>query len=135
MNILLSVSFNMCFGAQKNSLIETVLLSTHNIRFGREKRKLVFLIIHSYLEACYCYLFIMLLKNIFMLISLQHDICNLLKCKKKSTIKQVVFFCSLEIFCMKKIQVFALVKIVKGNRVNLKAVICHVKVTVCYYHY
>ena len=39
-------------GAQKNRLIETVLLSTHNIRFGLEKRKSFFLITHSYLEAC-----------------------------------------------------------------------------------
>ena len=30
------------FGAQKNRLIETVLLSTHNICFGREIRKLNF---------------------------------------------------------------------------------------------
>ena len=30
----------MCFGAQKNNLIETVLLSTHNICFGGEKNKL-----------------------------------------------------------------------------------------------
>ena len=29
-------------GAQKNPLIETVLLSTHNICFGREIRKLSF---------------------------------------------------------------------------------------------
>ena len=32
--IFLSISLNMCFGAQKNHLIETVLLSTHNICFG-----------------------------------------------------------------------------------------------------
>ena len=30
-NILFPISFNMCFGAQKNRLIETVLLSTDNI--------------------------------------------------------------------------------------------------------
>ena len=30
-------------GAQKNRLIETVLLSTHNIRFGREIGKMFFL--------------------------------------------------------------------------------------------
>ena len=30
------------FGAQKNCLIETVLLSTYNICFGREIRKLNF---------------------------------------------------------------------------------------------
>ena len=32
----------MCFGAQKNCLIETILLSTHNICFGREIRKIIF---------------------------------------------------------------------------------------------
>ena len=34
LNIFLSVSFNICFAAQKNRLIETVLLSTHNICFA-----------------------------------------------------------------------------------------------------
>ena len=44
-NNLVSVSSNMCFGsltstaAQKNSLIETVLLSTNNICFGQEITK------------------------------------------------------------------------------------------------
>ena len=33
-NIFLPISFNICFGAQKNRLIETVLLSTYNICFG-----------------------------------------------------------------------------------------------------
>ena len=33
-NITLPNSFNMFRGAQKNRLIETVLLSTHNIGFG-----------------------------------------------------------------------------------------------------
>ena len=34
-NIFLPISFNICFlGAQKNCLIETVLLRTHNICFG-----------------------------------------------------------------------------------------------------
>ena len=32
----------MCLDAQKNRLIETVLLSTHNICFGREIRKIIF---------------------------------------------------------------------------------------------
>ena len=32
----------MCFGAQKNRLIETVLLSTHNICFGLEIKKIIF---------------------------------------------------------------------------------------------
>ena len=32
--IFFSISLNMCLGAQKSRLIETVLLSTHNICFG-----------------------------------------------------------------------------------------------------
>ena len=36
-------------GAQKNSLIETVLLSTHNISFIKKR---IFFITLSYLEAC-----------------------------------------------------------------------------------
>ena len=32
----------MCFGAQKNHLIETFLLSTHKICSGREIKKIVF---------------------------------------------------------------------------------------------
>ena len=45
MNIFLLIQ--ICFlGAQKNRLIETVLLSTHNICFGfREIRKLIFNVI------------------------------------------------------------------------------------------
>ena len=31
MSIFVSINFNICFGAQKNRLTETVLLSTHNI--------------------------------------------------------------------------------------------------------
>ena len=38
-------------GAQKNRLIETVLLSTHNIWFGWELRKLFFFGTHSYLKS------------------------------------------------------------------------------------
>ena len=34
MNIILSINCNICLGAQKNSLNETVLLSIHNICFG-----------------------------------------------------------------------------------------------------
>ena len=42
MNIFLPISFNNLFwGAQKNCLNETVLLSTHNIHFGKETRKLI----------------------------------------------------------------------------------------------
>ena len=37
-NILLSISFTYVLGAQKNRLIETVLLRTHSICFGREIR-------------------------------------------------------------------------------------------------
>ena len=33
-NVFLYISFNICFGAQKNRLSETGLLSTHNICFG-----------------------------------------------------------------------------------------------------
>ena len=36
--------------AQKNRLIQTILLSTHNICFAGEIRKLIFTM-HSYLEA------------------------------------------------------------------------------------
>ena len=32
--IFLPINLNICFGAQKNRLIETVLLSTHNRCFG-----------------------------------------------------------------------------------------------------
>ena len=39
MIIFLSISLNMCFGAQKNHLIEMVLLSTHNICLGSEIRQ------------------------------------------------------------------------------------------------
>ena len=33
-NISLPINFNICLGAQKNRLIETLVLSTHNICFG-----------------------------------------------------------------------------------------------------
>ena len=36
-------------GAKKNRLIETALLSTHNIGLGGEIRKFA---LHTYLEAC-----------------------------------------------------------------------------------
>ena len=42
-NIFLPISFNICFECSKEPLIETVLLSTHNICFGWEIRKLNFL--------------------------------------------------------------------------------------------
>ena len=38
----LPISLNICFGAQKNGLIETVLLSTHNICFGQKINKINF---------------------------------------------------------------------------------------------
>ena len=38
-------------GAQKNSLIETVLLSTHNICFGGKVRKLFFLLLTLFLST------------------------------------------------------------------------------------
>ena len=44
------ISKTYVLGAQKNRLIETVLLSTHNIWFGWEILKK--LIIHPYLDAC-----------------------------------------------------------------------------------
>ena len=37
--ISLPINKNMCFGAQKNRLNETVLLCTHNICYGWEIRK------------------------------------------------------------------------------------------------
>ena len=41
--IFLPINFKTCVvDAQKNRLIETVLLSTHNICFGREIKKIVF---------------------------------------------------------------------------------------------
>ena len=40
--IFLPIILNMCLGAQKNRLIETVLLSTHNICFRLEIRKIIF---------------------------------------------------------------------------------------------
>ena len=42
MNIFSSISFTYVLGAQKDYLIETVLLRTHNICFGWEKRKTIF---------------------------------------------------------------------------------------------
>ena len=41
-NIFLPINYPYVLGTQKNRLIETVLLSTHNICFGREIRKLNF---------------------------------------------------------------------------------------------
>ena len=43
MNIFLSISFSICFGCSKEMLIETVLLSTHNICIVWEIRKLIFI--------------------------------------------------------------------------------------------
>ena len=34
LNIFIPIRFNICLSAQKNRLIETVLLSTQNIIFG-----------------------------------------------------------------------------------------------------
>ena len=51
MQLFFLVLTYICFGAQKNRLIETILLSTHNIiGFGWEKRK-TFSVMHSYLGA------------------------------------------------------------------------------------
>ena len=40
----LFTSLKVCYGAQKNHLIETVLLSTHSISFGPGVRRLIFII-------------------------------------------------------------------------------------------
>ena len=40
--IFLPIKLNMCYGAKTNRLIETVLLSTHNICFGCVLRKIIF---------------------------------------------------------------------------------------------
>ena len=40
--VFLSISLNICFGAQLNRLIETVLFSTRNICFAWQIRKYVF---------------------------------------------------------------------------------------------
>ena len=42
-NIFLPIIFNICFIAQKNRLIEKVLLSTHNMFWLRNK-KIIFLL-------------------------------------------------------------------------------------------
>ena len=41
-NIFLLINLNICYGSQKNSLIETVLLSTHNIWYGKKESVLTF---------------------------------------------------------------------------------------------
>ena len=41
-NIFFTMIFSIFWGAQKNRLIETVYLSTHNICFGWNIRKLLF---------------------------------------------------------------------------------------------
>ena len=46
-NIYLSIRLNISLGPQKNRLIETVLLSTHNIYFGLEISPLV------HVRACF----------------------------------------------------------------------------------
>ena len=48
-NNFLPTSYNV-LGTQNNRLIETVILSTHNICFGWEIRKIIFNM-HSYLWA------------------------------------------------------------------------------------
>ena len=42
LHYFLAYQFKRVLGAQKNCLIETVLLSTHNICFGGEIRKIIF---------------------------------------------------------------------------------------------
>ena len=46
-NIFFPSVLTYVFGAQKNHLIETVLLSTNNICFGREIRKLIINCAHT----------------------------------------------------------------------------------------
>ena len=41
-NISLSISLYICFGAQKNHLIEMVLLNTHNIYFASKNKNINF---------------------------------------------------------------------------------------------
>ena len=50
MNIFLPIILTFVWGAQKNRLIETVLLSAHNICLDKEKYR-KFLITHFYLDA------------------------------------------------------------------------------------
>ena len=40
-NFVLCAGIKTCLGAQKNRLIETILLSTNNICFSRDIRKLI----------------------------------------------------------------------------------------------
>ena len=53
-NIFLPITLNICFGAQKNRLTERVLLSTHNIWFGWEIRKLIF--IYAIYKKCFMFI-------------------------------------------------------------------------------
>ena len=59
MNIFLSYPSVLTFvlGAQKNHLIVTNLLSSHNILFGLEIKKKYFLIMHFYLGGMPKYVF------------------------------------------------------------------------------
>ena len=41
-NMFLPIIFSICFGAQKNRLMEMVLLSTHNICFGLGNKNFFF---------------------------------------------------------------------------------------------
>ena len=49
-NIFLPIVLAYFLSTQKKRLIKTILLSTHNICFGREIRKL-FSVTHSYLKS------------------------------------------------------------------------------------
>ena len=61
MNNFLLISFTIFLGDQKNRLIDTVILSTHNIVFWLRNKKFISAT-HSYLKAwilsfafCYCF--------------------------------------------------------------------------------
>ena len=56
MNIFLPIISNIVLGAQKNCLIEIILLSTFNICFGREIIKIILITCPSYMyeRACKC---------------------------------------------------------------------------------
>ena len=55
--------YTFVLGSQKNCLIDTVLLSTHNICFGWETRKLIFDYTLFYLEAWKILTFLVKLAN------------------------------------------------------------------------
>ena len=69
-------TFVLC--AQKNRLIQTVLLSTHNTCFGREIRKLNFT--HSYLEACKLTKFLLKVQYILVVFIIKMSYIHIILC-------------------------------------------------------